>query len=92
MSQSVAASPPELGRLPNLYHWLGFCIAWRAGRTVAFSDGKRGAAVDLKLAMLVVLFGVIVTLSHLSAEHVERMRQRIARRPWRKQAPVTDEI
>jgi len=48
--------------------------------------------VDPKLAMLIVLFGVIIALSHLSTGQVERMRERIALRRRRKNAPVTDEI
>jgi hypothetical protein len=42
--------------------------------------------------MLIVLFGLIIALSHLSADQIERIRERLAERRWRKDAPVTDEI
>jgi hypothetical protein len=51
-----------------------------------------GDAVDPKLAMLIGLFGLIIALSHLSADPIERIRERLAERRWRKDAPVTDEI
>jgi hypothetical protein len=53
---------------------------------------KWGEAVDPKLVMLIVLFGLIIALSHLSGEQVERMREWIALRRGRKTVPVTDEI
>ena len=48
--------------------------------------------MDPKLAMLVVLFGVIIALSHLTADQLERIRERMAARYWRKTMPATDEI
>ena len=51
-----------------------------------------GDAVDPKLAMLIVLFGLIIALSHLGTDHVERMRERMSSRRWRKTDPATDEI
>ena len=53
---------------------------------------ERGEVVDPKLAMLIVLFGGIIALSHLRADQVERVRQRLMTRRWRKTGPVADEI
>jgi hypothetical protein len=43
-----------------------------------------GDVMDPKLAMLIVLFGSIIGLSHLSAENLTRLKR------WRKNVPATD--
>jgi hypothetical protein len=40
-----------------------------------------GGVMDLKLAMLIVLFGSIIGLSYLTAENLDRLKR------WRKAAP-----
>jgi hypothetical protein len=89
MSQSAATTP-----------WnSNVCRIFTVGLDFAQRDAlaiggvqERGEPLDPKLAMLIVLFGVIIALSHLSTGQVERMRERIALRRRRKNAPVTDEI
>jgi hypothetical protein len=51
-----------------------------------------GEVVDPKLAMLIVLFGGIIALSHLGVGQIERIRERMTARPWRKAAPAADKI
>lgn len=72
-------------------------LAWilqsrKRRQPVAFDELEWSGTVEPKVAMLIVLFGVIIALSHLSAEQVERIRERMASRRWRKSGPVTDEI
>jgi hypothetical protein len=50
-----------------------------------------GDVVDPKLAMLIVLFGAIIALSHLSADRMERLRETKALLRWRKTVPAVDE-
>jgi len=92
MSQSVAR--PPAGTL-TFAEFLP--LAWFLHKRERPTNGrvqrlKWGEVVDPKLVMLVVLFGLIIALSHLSADQVERIRERITLRRWRKTAPVTDEI
>jgi hypothetical protein len=91
MSQSVQPRAAELRCLPNFYRWLGFCTSGSAGKWWR-SETEWGDVVDPKLAMLIALFGVIITLSHLTADRIERLRERLVVRHRRKDAPVTDEI
>jgi hypothetical protein len=42
--------------------------------------------------MLIVLFGGIIALSHLGVGQIERIRERMTARPWRKAAPAADKI
>jgi len=42
--------------------------------------------MDLKLAMLFVLFGSIIVLSHLSADKLSRLKR------WRKNVPADDKV
>lgn len=44
--------------------------------------------MDPKLTFLVVLFGTIIGLSYLRADHLNRLRQQVASRRWRKSAAV----
>jgi len=47
--------------------------------------------VDPKLAMLIVLFGMIIALSHLDISQIERLRDRIALFRLRKTVQAADE-
>ena len=48
--------------------------------------------MDPKLAILVVLFGAIIGLSYLRAEHLARIKDRPVFRRWRKTEPTASEI
>ena len=48
--------------------------------------------MDPKLTILFVLFGAIIGLSYLQAEHMERVKDRLALRRWRKTEPTASEI
>jgi hypothetical protein len=49
---------------------------------------RKKKTMDPKLTMLVVLFGAIIGLSHLRADHLTRLRQQLAFRRWRKTVAV----
>jgi len=51
-----------------------------------------GDVVDPKLAMLVLLFGAIIVLSHMSADRAARLRDRLASWGLRKSTPITDKV
>lgn len=44
--------------------------------------------MDPKLAILFMLIGVIITLSHLNEENLGRMRRQFVNRRWRKMMPL----
>lgn len=44
--------------------------------------------MDPKLTMLFALFGVIIVLSHLNEDRLQRMRQQFAGRRWSKLLPA----
>ena len=48
--------------------------------------------MDPKLAILFVLFGAIIGLSYLRAEHMARIKNGLALRRWRKTEPTASEI
>jgi hypothetical protein len=45
--------------------------------------------MDVKLTMLFVLFGSIIALSNLRADHIARLKDWLSPRRWRKSEPVT---
>ena len=48
--------------------------------------------MDPKLAILFMLFGAIIGLSYLRAEHMARIKDGLVLRRWRKTEPTTNEI
>ena len=48
--------------------------------------------MDPKLAMLAMLIGAIIGLSHLTEENIARLRERLAAQRWRKLMPVRRKI
>ena len=44
--------------------------------------------MDLKLTILFVLIGAVITLSHLTEENLGRMRRQFVDRRWRKIMPL----
>lgn len=45
--------------------------------------------MDPKLTMFVILFGSIIALSSLRAEHISRLKDGLSLRRWRKSNPIT---
>ncbi len=48
--------------------------------------------MDTKLAMMFVLFGAIIGLSQLRADHIARLKQQLASRRWRKSEAAEGKI
>jgi hypothetical protein len=44
--------------------------------------------MDPKLAILFLLIGAVIGLSHLTDENLGRMRRQLARRSWREFVPL----
>lgn len=44
--------------------------------------------MDPKLAILILLIGVVIVLSHLTEENLGRMRRQIVSRRWREMMPL----
>jgi hypothetical protein len=60
-------------------------------QTGRVQESEWSDAVDPKLAMLIVLFGMIIALSHLDIGQIERLRERIALFRLRKTTQAADE-
>ncbi len=48
---------------------------------------EKADLMDPKIALLVMLIGAVIGLSHLSEENLGRMRRQLAERRWREFVP-----
>ena len=71
-----------------------FCLIFNVGMLFATHTGAttkwrtiRGEIMDPKIALLFVLIGTVIVLSHLSDENLGRVRRQLAAGRWREIVP-----
>ena len=77
-----------LARFPAVYLWRASCNSWNDAGSHSFKDlSGLEDAMDLKLALFIVLIGAIIGLSHLSDKRIARMKRQFVLRRWREIVP-----